>query len=63
MDLPHCAARSGEPATVVVIGGGTAGYSAARVASGMGATVTVLDVDINTTTRHVTVQVAEAGRR
>ncbi len=36
-----------EPADVVVIGGGTAGYNAARVASGMGATVTVLDVDIN----------------
>jgi alanine dehydrogenase len=36
-----------EPADVVVIGGGTAGYNAARVASGMGATVTVLDVNIN----------------
>jgi alanine dehydrogenase len=36
-----------EPARVVVIGGGTAGYNAARVANGMGATVTVLDVNIN----------------
>src|ERR1700761_8047550 len=36
-----------EPASVVVIGGGTAGYNAARVAVGMGATVTVLDVNIN----------------
>jgi alanine dehydrogenase len=36
-----------EPADVVVIGGGTAGYNAARVASGLGAMVTVLDVNIN----------------
>ncbi|MBV9720293.1 MAG: alanine dehydrogenase [Mycobacterium sp.] len=36
-----------EPANVVVIGGGTAGYNAARVATGMGATVTVLDININ----------------
>jgi alanine dehydrogenase len=36
-----------EPAKVVVIGGGTAGANAARVADGMGAVVTVLDVDIN----------------
>jgi alanine dehydrogenase len=36
-----------EPARVVVIGGGTAGYNAARVADGMGAAVTVLDVNIN----------------
>src|ERR1700728_375018 len=36
-----------EPARVVVIGGGTAGYNAARVAIGMGAAVTVLDVNIN----------------
>jgi alanine dehydrogenase len=36
-----------EPAKVVVIGGGTAGYNATRVASGMGAAVTVLDVSIN----------------
>src|ERR1700691_1879742 len=36
-----------EPARVVVIGGGTAGYNAARVADGMGATVTVFDVNIN----------------
>ncbi len=35
-----------EPADVVVIGGGTAGYNAARVASGMGAAVTVFDVNI-----------------
>ncbi|MBV8929948.1 MAG: alanine dehydrogenase [Mycobacteriaceae bacterium] len=35
-----------EPADVVVIGGGTAGYNAARVASGMGASVTVFDVNI-----------------
>lgn len=34
------------PADVVVLGGGTAGYNAARVAGGMGAHVTVLDVDI-----------------
>ena len=37
-----------EPADVVVIGGGTAGDNAARVASGMGAHVTVFDVNINT---------------
>lgn len=36
-----------EPAAVVVIGGGTAGYNAARIARGMGADVTVFDVDIN----------------
>ena len=36
-----------EPAAVVVIGAGTAGYNAARVAHGMGAAVTVLDVNIN----------------
>jgi len=35
------------PADVVVIGGGTAGYNAARVASGMGAHVTVFDRNIN----------------
>ena len=35
------------PADVVVIGGGTAGYNAARVAAGMGAAVTVFDVSIN----------------
>ena len=34
------------PADVVVIGGGTAGHNAARVASGMGAHVTVFDVNI-----------------
>ncbi|MCW2687220.1 MAG: ald 6 [Mycobacterium sp.] len=35
------------PADVVVIGGGTAGYNAARVASGMGSNVTIFDVNIN----------------
>ncbi|OIN81134.1 alanine dehydrogenase [Mycobacterium malmoense] len=34
-------------ADVVVIGAGTAGYNAARVAGGMGASVMVLDVNIN----------------
>jgi alanine dehydrogenase len=37
-----------EPANVVVIGGGTAGYHGARIAAGMGAAVTVLDVNLNT---------------
>src|SRR5262249_14551562 len=36
-----------KPTDVVVIGGGTAGYNAARVASGMGASVMVFDVNIN----------------
>jgi alanine dehydrogenase len=36
-----------DPAEVVVIGGGTAGYNAARVANGMGAAVTVLDVNVD----------------
>ena len=36
------------PADVVVIGGGTVGRNAARVAAGMGAHVTVFDVSINT---------------
>ena len=36
-----------KPADVVVIGGGTAGYNAARVAGGMGASVMVFDVNIN----------------
>jgi alanine dehydrogenase len=36
-----------DPADVVVVGGGRAGYNAARVASGMGAAVTVLDININ----------------
>ena len=36
-----------EAAEVVVIGAGNAGYNAARVASGMGAAVTVFDVNIN----------------
>jgi alanine dehydrogenase len=35
-----------KPADVVVIGAGTAGYNAARVAGGMGASVMVFDVDI-----------------
>ena len=35
------------PAEVVVIGGGTAGYNGARVAAGMGAHVTVFDVNMN----------------
>lgn len=34
------------PGRVVVIGGGTAGVNAARVASGMGADVTILEVDL-----------------
>jgi alanine dehydrogenase len=34
------------PAEVAILGGGTAGLSAARIAAGMGARVTVLDVDI-----------------
>lgn len=36
-----------DPANVVVIGAGSAGYNAARIASGMGAAVTVLDLNIN----------------
>ena len=36
------------PAEVVVIGGGVAGYNAARIAKGMGAHVTVFDVNVNT---------------
>jgi alanine dehydrogenase len=36
-----------EPAEVVVIGGGTAGYNAVRMAGGMGAAVTVFDVNID----------------
>src|SRR5690349_1948441 len=35
------------PANVVVIGGGTAGYNGARVAFGMGAQVTIFDLNIN----------------
>ncbi len=38
-------ASGAEPATVTVIGGGCAGINAARVAHGMGARVTVLDID------------------
>jgi len=34
-----------EPASVVVVGGGVAGINAARIACGMGAHVTVLDID------------------
>jgi alanine dehydrogenase len=34
------------PANVVVIGAGTAGYNAARVAGGMGAHVTVFDINL-----------------
>ncbi len=33
------------PANVVIIGGGTVGYNAARIAIGMGASVTVLDLN------------------
>ena len=36
------------PAEVVVIGGGTAGYNAARIAKGMGAHVIVFDLNVNT---------------
>ncbi|SON62409.1 Alanine dehydrogenase [Mycobacterium simulans] len=36
-----------KPANVVVIGGGIAGYNAARIACGMGAAVTIFDVNIN----------------
>ncbi len=39
------------PANVVVIGGGMAGYNAARVANGMGARVTIFDLNINTLRR------------
>ena len=34
------------PAKVIVIGGGTAGVNAARIATGMGADVTILEVDV-----------------
>jgi alanine dehydrogenase len=34
------------PGNVVVIGGGTVGTSAARIAAGMGADVTILDIDL-----------------
>jgi alanine dehydrogenase len=33
------------PGNVVILGGGTVGYNAARIASGMGASVTVLDIN------------------
>jgi alanine dehydrogenase len=36
-----------EPANVVVLGGGVVGTQAARVAAGMGANVTILDVNID----------------
>ncbi|KWX56674.1 alanine dehydrogenase [Mycobacterium sp. NAZ190054] len=39
------------PAEVVVIGGGVAGYNAARIAKGMGAHVAVFDVNVNTLRR------------
>ncbi|MEZ0049446.1 alanine dehydrogenase [Mycobacterium sp. MAA66] len=39
------------PAEVVVIGGGTAGDNAARIAAGMGAHVTVFDVNLGTLRR------------
>lgn len=39
------------PAEVVVIGGGVAGYNAARIAKGMGAHVTVFDLNVNTLRR------------
>ncbi len=35
------------PADVVVVGGGVAGYNAARVVCGMGAQVTIFDININ----------------
>lgn len=35
------------PAEVVVIGGGIAGYNAARVANGMGANTSIFDININ----------------
>ena len=35
------------PADVVIIGGGTVGTAAARVALGMGADVTIIDIDLN----------------
>ncbi|MGU3500353.1 alanine dehydrogenase [Mycobacterium sp. C31M] len=39
------------PAEVVVIGGGVSGFNAARVAAGMGAHVTVFDLNVNTLRR------------
>jgi len=36
----------GVPGRVVVVGGGTSGVNAARMASGLGADVTILDVDL-----------------
>ena len=34
------------PGRVVVVGGGTSGVNAARMAAGLGADVTILDVDL-----------------
>ncbi len=36
-----------EPARVVVIGGGVVGYNAAKIAAGMGANVTIMDVNLD----------------
>jgi alanine dehydrogenase len=36
------------PAEVIVVGGGVAGYNAARIAKGLGAHVTVFDLNVNT---------------
>jgi alanine dehydrogenase len=36
-----------EPANVVILGGGVVGTNAAKIALGMGANVTVLDIDLN----------------
>jgi alanine dehydrogenase len=36
-----------EPARVVVIGGGVVGYNAAKIAAGMGASVVILDVNLD----------------
>ncbi len=35
-----------EPATVLILGGGTVGYKAAKVAAGMGAMVWLMDIDL-----------------
>lgn len=40
-------ARGVPPCTVVIIGGGTAGTSAAQIALGMGANVVIMDIDAN----------------
>jgi len=36
-----------EPATVVILGGGIVGYNAAKMAAGMGAKVTIMDLSLN----------------